>query len=357
MNTIIIKSKQKSRNDLIIENVSITAPDAIYENAWIRITEGKISEICSGDIDGNEQRINGTGKYLLPGFIDLYSNILENYFQSGKALLHLDLALQDADRRLAASGITTAFYGVPFLQTKNEAQANSRIAGIIVREISKAKEYLNVNTRVHAQPDIADTASLPRILESVLCGNIHWLSFRNRTHHDQWPVGKKTASLIDTCRVMGIPVAIAGADSLKEIQQAWKTGIRVSLLPATNQAVQAAAFLGLQTVTALSGYTGDDNSTSGSPATNALLSENSRIICSGSQPGNLLQAINLLYRLDYFTLTGIINMVSLNPAVAAGIDNERGSIETGKYADLVLADMQRETCRIEKTFINGVEIS
>ncbi len=43
-------------------------------------------------------------------------------------------------------------------------------------------------------------------------------------------------------------------------------------------------------------------------------------------------------------------MVSLNPAKALGIDKETGSIETGKWADLVVVDKE---LKVVQTFVNG----
>lgn len=50
-------------------------------------------------------------------------------------------------------------------------------------------------------------------------------------------------------------------------------------------------------------------------------------------------------------LCDVSKMASLNPAKTLGIENETGSIEIGKYADLVVLD---KDLNVENTFINGV---
>ncbi|MBQ3124666.1 MAG: N-acetylglucosamine-6-phosphate deacetylase [Clostridia bacterium] len=50
-------------------------------------------------------------------------------------------------------------------------------------------------------------------------------------------------------------------------------------------------------------------------------------------------------------LCDVSKMASFNPAKTLGIENETGSIEIGKYADLVVLD---KDLNVENTFINGV---
>ena len=50
------------------------------------------------------------------------------------------------------------------------------------------------------------------------------------------------------------------------------------------------------------------------------------------------------------TLPEIIRMASLTPAERAGIDREVGSLETGKWADLVVLDSGLE---VQRVFVHG----
>ncbi|HMK47876.1 MAG TPA: amidohydrolase family protein, partial [Methanocella sp.] len=51
-----------------------------------------------------------------------------------------------------------------------------------------------------------------------------------------------------------------------------------------------------------------------------------------------------------------VNMASLNPARAVGIDSYTGSIEPDKSADLTIADLSGEAPRILKTIVEGREV-
>jgi alpha-D-ribose 1-methylphosphonate 5-triphosphate diphosphatase len=63
-----------------------------------------------------------------------------------------------------------------------------------------------------------------------------------------------------------------------------------------------------------------------------------------------------LERAGILPLYWAVNMASLNPARAVGIDGFTGSIEVGKSADLVLVDASGEVPKVLKTFVEGREV-
>ena len=63
------------------------------------------------------------------------------------------------------------------------------------------------------------------------------------------------------------------------------------------------------------------------------------ILCSDYFPQALLHSLFVMCNKDGQTLPDMVNKVSLNPAKAMGIDKDYGSIEVGKKADLVIADI------------------
>ena len=69
------------------------------------------------------------------------------------------------------------------------------------------------------------------------------------------------------------------------------------------------------------------------------------ILCSDYAPMSMIHAIYTLERAGILPLHVAVNMVSLNPAKAAGISRQTGSLETGKSADLILVDPQERSRR------------
>ncbi|MNY67389.1 Alpha-D-ribose 1-methylphosphonate 5-triphosphate diphosphatase [compost metagenome] len=77
------------------------------------------------------------------------------------------------------------------------------------------------------------------------------------------------------------------------------------------------------------------------------------ILCSDYLPSSLLHAVYKLVQENNMSLSKAVNMASLNPAKAMGIDKELGSIEIGKEADLLLVKDMDGYPFIIKTIVNG----
>lgn len=74
---------------------------------------------------------------------------------------------------------------------------------------------------------------------------------------------------------------------------------------------------------------------------------------NGTLAGSVLRmnhAVRNVHKLAGVELTHVLDMASLNPAINLGIDNERGSIKVGKYADLVVLD---ENFEVVMTILEG----
>lgn len=74
---------------------------------------------------------------------------------------------------------------------------------------------------------------------------------------------------------------------------------------------------------------------------------------NGQLAGSVLtldQAIRNIQKIGILSLNEIINMVTRNPAVLLGVEDEIGTIKKGNYADFVLLDNKFEVIQV---FING----
>ena len=79
------------------------------------------------------------------------------------------------------------------------------------------------------------------------------------------------------------------------------------------------------------------------------------VLCSDYAPTAMVHAVFALEGMG-IPLPAAMNMASLNPARAAGLDSYTGSLEPGKCADLTIVDPSGEVPRILKTFVEGREI-
>ena len=59
---------------MIIKNIKIVTLNEVIENGYIEVKDGLISNISSGEYIGNEETIDGLGKIAMPGFIDIHTH-------------------------------------------------------------------------------------------------------------------------------------------------------------------------------------------------------------------------------------------------------------------------------------------
>ena len=59
---------------MIIKNIKIVTLNEVIENGYIEVKDGLISNIVSGEYNGNEEAIDGLGKIAMPGFIDMHTH-------------------------------------------------------------------------------------------------------------------------------------------------------------------------------------------------------------------------------------------------------------------------------------------
>ena len=76
------------------------------------------------------------------------------------------------------------------------------------------------------------------------------------------------------------------------------------------------------------------------------------MLCSDYNPASMLYAPFVLAKKGLLRLSEAVNMVSLNPAKAIGMDTI-GSIEVGKRADMVIIDEMAGIPLVLKTIVNG----
>ena len=74
-------------------------------------------------------------------------------------------------------------------------------------------------------------------------------------------------------------------------------------------------------------------------AANAIENNSVDILCSDYFPQALLHSLFVMCEKYGQKLPDMVNKVSLNPAKAMGIDKDYGSLEAGKKADIVIADI------------------
>lgn len=384
---------QCNKRDFIIEDARVVVPDGVIKGASVKIEDGFISKLREGRINSPAgRRIHVNGRYLLPGFIDLHCDAIEKEIEPRpNVYFPVNIATLELDKRLVSSGITTIFHSLSFAEMEIGLRSNS-MASSIIRDINLLSRHLKTRTKIHARYEITDIAAIRFLEELIREGQVHLVSLMDHTpgqgqfrkvtsfkgyfgrvynksdeELEQMIFRKikvkETAEvkdgiryLIELCRYHGIPLASHDDDSSEKIQWLNKMGIRISEFPVSLEAIRTATDLGVYVCLGAPNILRGNSQAGNLSARDAITKGFGDIVCSDYSPMTLLYTVFTLNNLGILPLHKAVNMVSLNPAMAVGLNDRTGAIEEGKRADMVLVDVKDGFPGIIKTFIAGREV-
>ncbi|WP_409013488.1 hypothetical protein, partial [Deinococcus sp.] len=161
-----------------IENARVILPDAVLEGGAVLLEDGVIADLRDGGAPA--PALDARGMTLLPGLVDLHGDMIERELEPrpGTRFDH-DLALIELDKRLAASGVTTAFASLSFADGLG-LRSDTRAEGII-RDLALHRSSLLVDHRVHARYEVSNTDAMLPLLALLDEGLVDLVSLMDHT--------------------------------------------------------------------------------------------------------------------------------------------------------------------------------
>ncbi|MEM9161428.1 MAG: alpha-D-ribose 1-methylphosphonate 5-triphosphate diphosphatase, partial [Verrucomicrobiota bacterium] len=326
--------------------------------------------------------------YAIPGIIDLHTDALEKEITPRpSANFPVDVALQELEAKLLCCGVTTVFHSL-YLGYK-DAEKNAKKA--IDREAlfkavnTFAQERSMINTRLHLRYEITGLYALD-ILERMLeSGYIDLLSFMDHTpgqgqysrenflndsiKRGMTPEaaerefneklarpklsGEQIKKLASNAAKQGIPVASHDDDTPEKVRQMRDFGVSICEFPITLEAAQTAIELGMSTLGGASNALRGGSLTGNLSMLKAIDHGVLDGFCSDYYPPSIIHSVFKLWLSAKKTLSEAVNMATLYPAQAAGIDHFTGSLEPGKDADIVLVRLIEGRPKVEQVISRG----
>ena len=263
--------------------VRLILPDSVIEDGALCIEGGLITAIADTAQGFNRpDAIDLPGITIMPGIIDLHGDMIEREIEPRPgARLPVEVALYELDKRLAATGITTAFAAISFAWSQNDLRSQDK-AQEIIHAINRQRANLLIDMRVHARFEITnpDTAAVVKpLLESHLIdlvsimdhtpgqgqyGNIdryvefmtRWLgpgdpdildaatqmrlkaAIKNNVDRPRdWDIVR---AVVEVALAHGIPVASHDDDTVEKVDQLADMGVTISEFPVTLAAAEQA---------------------------------------------------------------------------------------------------------------------
>lgn len=384
-----------------LSNASIVLPDEVLPNGSVEIEDGHIRRVIEGPAPGDAADLHGLT--LIPGLIDLHGDMLERDVQPRpNARFPTELGLIELDKRLAGTGITTAYAAVSFAWKKEDIRSQES-ATEMIHTINAMNADLLVDMRVHARFEVTNPETAP-ILADLLGQDLvqlvsimdhtpgqgqygdvdsfinfvsSWLGFdldqvggikqqilaRLKANAEHFTAGPRDWSVVaDVLRIAlahGVPVAAHDDDTPQKVAEQSDLGITISEFPVTEAAARAAREHNMHVVMgAPNAYRGQStsNNLSAMDAINAGLVD---ILATDYYPAAMVHTAFKLARNGVMPLHESVKLVSTNAADAMHLQ-DRGRIVEGKVADLVLVDpgdYPRVRCTIRHgrpIFLDGV---
>lgn len=368
---------------------AVLTPDGLLEHAELCIRDGVIARIGQPGDNSQEEK----ERLIVPGLIDIHSDMIENLIQPrSTAMMDVDTALDEAERQLAACGITTIFHSISMFREgswdASEIRTAPKVKELAGRVLERAKEPHLIHSRYHLRYEIDNLECYELVFQLIREGKVQLLSLmdhrplqgqyrdlniyrrhlpgqgKNLTEEEfdalirrelEKPVvtPEQLEKLAEFARSNGISVSSHDDDGPEKIQINRKLKVAVSEFPITLETAKEAKEAGIYTLLGAPNILQGGSHSGNLSAELAVREGCADILCSDYYPQALLRSALYLWEKGILPLSEAWKLVSLHPAQAVGIADRTGSLEIGKQADFLIMEKHGDTFRLAETWCDG----
>ena len=382
---------------LAITNGKIVQEHRILEGYALLIEQERIYDIVPEaalaymELD---EVVNAYGGYVTPGFIDMHSDHIEAMAAPRpSSIMDMELAVYEFEKECCTHGITTMFHSVSIWEGVGASQMRrpelvKQLADII--EKSHSQLHL-IHHRFHMRFEIDNQEQFPLMLDYLRQKRVHLISFmdhtpgqgqyrnievyknyvRNARHMSDEDVEAEVNRRMNSEKLtlenireaaslaqeQGISIASHDDDTKEKLDVVQSLGATISEFPITLEVAKEAKRRGMYTVVGAPNILLGGSHSGNMNAADAIVSAAADILCSDYYPASLLHAVFQMTKQGQ-RLQDMIAMVTIQPARATGIDQDYGSIEKGKKADLlIIRTLPNDLPAITEVFVDGMCIA
>ncbi|MCD8915947.1 N-acetylglucosamine-6-phosphate deacetylase [Staphylococcus simulans] len=377
--------------EYVVANGKVYTEEGVLDPGYVKISEGKISEVGQGEYKGDLEVVDAAGRHVLPGFIDIH-------IHGGYGEDAMDASydgLKHLSESLLSEG-TTSYLATTMTQSKENI--DRALTNIVKYKSSQNKEEAAEIAGVHLEgPFISEhkvgaqnpkyvqrpSAEAIEHFQHTAKGNIKIITFAPEVEGAQAVLEKLSDEIIFS---MGHTVATFdevneavehGAKHATHLYNAgtpfehrhpglfgaaWTNdGIHTELIADGIHSHPAAVkiaytmkgnqrFYLITDAMRAKGMSDGEYDLGGQ---NVIVKGSEARLASGALAGSILKMNDGLRNMLNFTGASLEEMwrvSSLNQAIALGIDQQKGSIQKGKDADIVVLDNEMN---VSTTIKNG----
>ena len=379
----------------ILRNATIVLPNDVVEGYSLIIDGQTIKAICPDEEAGAYEGrvVDVAGKIVMPGMIDIHSDMIENFIQPrSTAIMDFEMGLREAERVLAECGITTMFHSISMYRDGTWDVKEIRQAPQVKKLAALVDRYQHgrrlIRHRYHLRYEIDNLACYDDVMQMMEAGYVDLLSFMDHTPgqgqyknleiyrkhqpnegrdlsedafaalveqemHKEMVSFEDLQKLADVAHAHGIAIASHDDDTVEKLAVNQELGVKISEFPITLEVAKEARKQGLMTVMGAPNILLGGSHSGNLSALDAIREDAASVLVSDYYPQALLHAIFWLHREAGLPLWQAAKYVTINPAVAFGMDDRIGSLEVGKAADLLVVDASGAMPLLEQVYVAG----
>ncbi|MEA5020733.1 MAG: alpha-D-ribose 1-methylphosphonate 5-triphosphate diphosphatase [Gordonibacter sp.] len=375
-------------NSCIIRGGTVVCADHVRPDCDLVVIDGRIAAIepagtCEFDAQpdatvGVLPVVDARGAYVVPGLIDIHSDYVENV-ASPRPSVVMDLAtsLYKADRELVSHGITTIYhslsvYGAQIFDHKpirDFGNVSTLIDQVASLREGEERDHL-IRHRLHMRIELDSVDLYDDISTFLRSGKVDLVSFMDHTpgqgqYRDLLIFGEtlkgyrdvtdeevrdivrqqqeskkltyaQISTLASVARERGISLASHDDESAEKL--AFMDGLEatISEFPLSLEVAREARARGMHTVVGAPNVMLGHSHSGNLSAREAVEAGAVDVLCSDYYPAALLDAVFALRDECDLDIARAFALVTINPAKAAGIADEVGSLAVGKRGDVLL---------------------
>lgn len=393
----------------IIRGGTVVCPDRVLPDHDVVVIDGRIAAIApraAGELDGEPNAsagvlpiVDACGAFVTPGMVDVHSDYVENVASPRPSVvMDLNASLYKADRELVSHGVTTIFhslsvYGAHIFDHKpirDFSNVSALIEAVARLRGGEERDHL-IRHRLHMRVEVDSVDLYDDVERCLRSGKVDLLSFMDHTPgqgqyrdmavfsetlkgyrdltdeevtciaRQQQESDKLTAAqmaaLAALARAQGVSVASHDDDSIGKVEAMAALDASISEFPISLEVAHGARERGMHTLAGASNVMLGHSHSGNLSAREAVTAGAVDMLCSDYYPAALLDAVFALRDECGVPIEQAFALVTVNPARAAGIDGEVGSLEVGKRADVLLvreiACAERTMPVVTRAFVGG----
>jgi alpha-D-ribose 1-methylphosphonate 5-triphosphate diphosphatase len=378
------------KNSIAIPGGTIVLPDQTLLGSLL-IQDGRIEAIVPAEqtdgVHSAHRVIDAHGMYVVPGLIDTHSDAIEKEIEPRPgSRFPMEMAFYELEKKLVGHGITTIYHGLS-MSGGVGPRSDEVVEQALQAFYRLAQERPLIRHRLHLRYEVLNFPAIDIARKHIHNGSIHLLSLMDhspgqgqyrapgsyetyvtKTHgvqgeaarakaqqmvenHKQidWQVLKQLAR---SAILAGIPVASHDDDTFEKVDLMLDCGVSVCEFPMNLKTAIYASERGLQVSVGAPNVVRGSSHGKNMSALDAINAGAAHIICSDYYPSAMLASVFRLIH-EGMDMAKAFRMVTLNPARALKIDQDLGSIEIGKCADLLLIEVYDGYPLVRKALVHG----